>query len=401
MQSAIPQMTLISENKPIQLGQPGQPISLEYLDPALSEFQAPYVDRHVMRLHLNITTPVATGGLQRILRQVINRYMLKDHVGPRVDLSGASWRIMQKYMLGFKCRDGANIPANTTTDVFFYMRVPLGPPNTVKMSDWRMPLRLFREGGQQIVTWALAALSAGGTLITVNSGDYQYHTRIVDERKPSDKMRAEHMDYPIDQVRKLYPIGLGSGLLYSALQYVGPTSENAGAPWVGFNTVAQQQVTSRTLLINNVFQDQQQDEYEEHYDTPQADSAGTIVSEDPVDLGMVVPFVNPTEQQSSVELPFVAGFDWQTTLPIGSIPTDALMILSSLVPRTDSATRKTFCGCDGEATPMPNAIKTADGKTVPLSRLPPGSRFAALQNILPTYYSEAVSSGAAGSPKAR
>jgi hypothetical protein len=394
-QNAVPQMTLVSENKPIQLGQPGQPISLEYLDPALSEFQAPYVDRHVMRVHLNITTPVGSAGLSRILPQVIARYMLKDHTGPRVDLAGASWRIFQKCAMGFRYRDGLNIPLNTTTDVVFYMRVPFGPPNLVEPSDCRMPLRLFREGGQQIVTWAAAALSAGGTLITVNSGDYQYQTRIIDERAVTDKTRYEVMDYPIDQVRKLYPIGLGAGLLYQALQYVGPTNENAGTPWLNFGTAAPQQVTSRTLQINNFFQDYQIDEYNEHTLTPIGDSAATYPSEDPVNLGMVIPFVNPTEYQSMMELPYVAGFDWQTTLTLGQIPTAALMILAAMIPRLDTATRKTFTGIDNSALPMPNAIKTADGRTVPLASLPADSKFAMLSNILPTRYSPKAASPAA------
>jgi hypothetical protein len=385
-QDAIPQMKLISENKPIQLGQPGQPISLEYLNPGLS-FSAPYIDRHVMRIHLNITTPVGSAGLARILRQVVSRFMLKDHQGPRLDLGGASWRIVEKCQQGWRRKDGLNIPLNTTTDVIFYMRVPLGPPNAVKPSDFRMPLRLFREGGQQLVTWAAAALSAGGTLITVNSGDYQYESRIVDEGQVSDKMRMEIYDYPIDQVRKLYPIGLGSGVLYQALQYNGPTAENAGTPWVGFGTAAPQQVTSRTLLLNNVFQDSQNDEYFEHNLYTSGDAAATIASEDPVDLGNVVPFVNPTEYQSTLELPFVAGFDWQTSLTLGQIPADSKMIISSIVPRADTSTRQVFCGCNGDQLPMPNALKTADGKLVPLASLPPDSKFAMLSNILPTRYS--------------
>lgn len=387
-------ITLVSENKPIVFGANGQPISLEYLDPGLV-MGAPYIDRHVMRVHLNITTPGGNGSLSRIWRQIIQRFQFKDHQGPRYDVTGADWRVFQKYCYGWRYTDGPNIAAGQTVDVVFYMRLPLGPPNLVKPTDCRIPLRLFREGGQQIVTWAGSGATAvlgavGSTSFTVNSGDYEYHTRIIDELKPSDKMRMEVMDYPIDQVRKLYPIGLGAGSLYTALQYNGPTNENSGTPWV-----SPQQVSSRTLEINNFFADHQQDEYAEHNITQQADSAATIASEDPVNLGNVIPFVNPTEYQSAVELPDVAGFDWQTTLALGQIPADAQMIIAAFVDRTDSATRKTFCGCDSKPTPQPNAIKTADGKVVAIADLPPDSMFRRLARRLPTVFSPSVARGAA------
>jgi hypothetical protein len=390
-----------SENKPLPavLPGPGAPITFEYLDRALN-LAFPVLIRKELRLHLNITTPAGHGGLSRILPQIIARMTLWDSQGIIFDLTGAEWRVWAKAVYGMKYIDGADLPANTANqDVLLYLPIPIEFPSWAKQSLTRWPLRPFRAGGRMQISFNGSTLGSvgGGTDMLVNSGDYQWQDYVVDEFKPTAKQRIEVLSDPIDQIRKVYAVGHGQGgQLVFALMYNGPTAENAGTPWTGFGTVAPPLVSSQTLDAFNWDATDLQEYYLRHRTLELADNAGTIASEDPVLNGNVIPFVNPEEDQSFLELPEVQSFEWEVNnIPLGSIPADASMIVAACVDRAAGILTRTFIAPDGTALAAPNAIKTADGKVKLYKDLNPSSQFARLRNRLPGAFVEANAAGPA------
>jgi hypothetical protein len=380
-----------SENKPLPavLPGPGAPISFEYLDRALN-LAAPYLTRKEFRLHLNVTTPAGHGGLARILPQIIARMTIWDHQGVIFDLSGAEWRVWTKATYGMRYTDGLDIAANTTTDVIIYLPVPIEFPSWAKQSLTRWPLRPFRAGGRMQVQFNGATLGSagGGTDFLVNSGDYEWHDNISDEFVVTGKQRIEVKSDPIDQIRKVYAVGHGTGgQLVFALMYNGPTSENAGTPWLGFGTVTPPLVSSQTLDYFNWDQQDLQQTYLRHRFLQLADNAGTVITEDPVMAGNVIPFVNPEEDQNFLELPEVQSFEWEVNnIPLGSIPTDATMIVAACVDRSRGQQAHTFKSNSGNALSAPNAVKTSDGKVKLYKDLPATSQFARLKDRLPAAF---------------
>jgi hypothetical protein len=228
----------------------------------------------------------------------------------------------------------------------------------------------------------------GGTDMTVNSGDYQWNDYVSDELVPSGKQRIEVKSDPIDQIRKVYAVGHGTGgQLVFALQYTGPTAENAGTPWLGFGTVAPPLVGSQTLDFFNWDATDLAQYYLRHRFLQLADNAGTIVTEDPVLTGAVIPFVNPEEDQNFLELPEVQSFEWEVNnIPLVSIPADATMIVAAAVDRSRGQLAQTFMSGTGQALAAPNAIKTANGKTQLYKNLNTHSMFARLKDRLPAAF---------------
>lgn len=390
-----------SENKPLPatLPGPGAPISFEYLDRALN-LAAPYLTRKELRLHLNMTTPAGHGGLSRILPQIIARMTLWDHQGVIFDLSGAEWRVWAKCVYGLRYTDGPNIPANVTVDQIIYLPVPIEFPSWAKQSLTRWPLRPFRAGGRMQIQFNGAVLGSvgGGTDMTVNSGDYEWHDYISDEFVVTGKQRIEVKSDPIDQIRKVYAVGHGTGgQLVLPLMYTGPTSENAVTPWLGFGTVTPPLVSSQTLDFFNWDAQDLLEYYKRHRFLQVADNAGTILNEDPVLTGAVIPFVNPEEDQNFLELPEVNSFEWEVNnIPLGSIPVDATMIVSACVDRSTGQQMHTFTSNSGTALAAPNAVKTSDGKVKLYKDLASSSQFQRLKNRLPAAF---VPAAAAGTPR--
>jgi hypothetical protein len=390
----------LSENKPLPATLPGQgpPISFEYLDRALN-LAFPVLTRMELRLALNFTTPAGHGGLGRILPQIIARMTIWDHQGVIFDLSGAEWRVWAKAVYGLRYLDQADLPANTTGDVILYLPVPIEFPSWAKQSLTRWPLRPFRAGGKMQISFNGATLGSvgGGTDILINSGSYEWHTYVSDEFKATGKQRIEVRSDPIDQIRKVFAVGHGTGgQLVLPLMYNGPTAENAGTPWLGVGTVAPPLVSSQTLDFFNWEANDLGEYYLRHRFLQAADNAGTIRAEDPVLTGNVIPFVNPEEDQNFLELPEVQSFEWEVNnIPLVSIPADASMIVSACVDRQRGLITRTFMGNDGTALAAPNAIKTADGKVGLYSKLPAGSQFARLKDRMPAAFVEAAPPAAA------
>lgn len=314
------------------------PVNLAFLDSAKG--RSPQVSALYAQVTLSCTTGTA-GGTGSQLPQFLSRIVLADGSGERINLSGASLRLLNcaeaAFGSGFDDPDDVAASTSSAVSISFFVRLPVIPRSTSahREADFYMSVRELRDGGRLELTFGSANPgSANGW--TIASGTVTWYAEIVDAA-PALTSRLVLREQVMSQVDDVYSIG---GALRWALPYVGATNENLGTAW------STQTLDSFTLdysqIPGAVFTERYKQQFPALYTraSATANTVGVFPTSkrflDPIVLGYAVPFVQPDVFGKTSQLRFIESvLHYRTSL--ASFSNNPLMVTSVVQPRTARA----------------------------------------------------------------
>lgn len=312
------------------------PVNLAFLDSAKG--RNPQVTALYAQVSLTCSTTAGTAIVRgALLHQFLSRIVLADGSGERINLGGASLRILNSLEGAFSTGydDPDDVKGNSQAASFF-IRLPIVPRSTTafRESDFFLSVRELRDGGRLEMTFGSATPV---TDLTIANGTITWYAEIVDA-SPSVTSRLVLRENVMSQTDDVYVVG---GAVRFAVPYVGATSENAGTTW------AAQNIDSFTLdysqIPSAVFLERYKQSFPNLYlrRNPTSGAVGLASEQqfksylDPVVQGYAIPFVACDPFQQTTKLRFVDSvIHYRTSATFTNQP---LFLTSVIQPRATRA----------------------------------------------------------------
>lgn len=317
-------------------------VKLDFLVSPSLGLKAPVLERLQFVFTFQVDTG-AGGADERDFYALITQILLRDATGERINLSGASWQIVQQLESPpnttppFTPITGAQNNQVRTLVAYLDFR----PKFARARNDFALPLREFAQVGRMSVTLNTAGNGVATRITNVDSASFYVVAEVADDIEPEMKSRLCYADFAIGKADDWYPV---DGSLRWAVAHNGAVGQITG-PW------ASQNVTSKGLELNDfpsislINLAQRERGLQLNFVTA---GGVTILSHDPLLDGTVIPILFPTTDEKLTRLPDVKSVHYKTD---GTITTadEPMFIACYIGERSANAAAATFGMKSGQA----------------------------------------------------
>lgn len=304
-------------------GQGANDFPVDFLDSAVKGMDDAYLDELLLRVSVNYTTAASTGSSRgQLLPQMLDRILIRDGDGPRIDVRGSSLRVQLQMEdgTGLGYDDAANQGAGANVTTVFFLRIPTCSPVLAENPrDFRWDVRKLRDGGQILIDFGTSPFGPDANhQLTVVSATVTLWAFCVDEHRHRDPSRMILREWTIYTSDQTFPLGADNGTkivkMRSAVQYIGQVGESKVTP----DAFAAQKIVSRALQYFSVQDDVLNERYRAQRPFRYPDPAGVLSTTDAYYNKYALPLFAPGYRQQITEMVDCGSFDWRTDLTFGS-----------------------------------------------------------------------------------
>ncbi len=348
------------QSRPLSMtdGGSNQPFDLAFLKPARDTMACARITKAKIRMQVtNVAVsngPFPGSRLAYLLRQLL----IKDTDSIRYDVTGRSHMLIE-WIETLNPQTSVDVANGDDFEVFFHL--PVVPKGVLMSSQYRWELDKLLGGQFQIGFNSLPVLASNTTdtpaqITGYDTGTVELWVACIDEGKDESKIRTIYRDFPLTSSYDNFP---APGRLRYFLQDIGMLSAEADV-W------SAQDLTSRVVELNSVPHTVLRDDYLQSVAPVRDRPDATPDSDDEIVRGKVIPMFMKRDFNGITELPECGQVDWKTNAVYGTAPFEADSLPTAVISWIED--RRPCSSENG------GVVKTADGKTVPVSAVAPDLR---------------------------